>query len=88
MESEDNREVSVDLARTRRGRPRFEACGAASPLVSPKRILERRLSECRPSDLSREGCRLPTVERFNAQPGLGVEVAFRVTAWASNRPAS
>lgn len=73
MESEDNAEVSVDLAHDRRGQPRFEAYGAASLLLSPKRILE-----CRLTDLSLEGCRLRTIERFNAEPGLRVQVAFRV----------
>jgi hypothetical protein len=73
MESEDNAEVPVDLARDRRSQPRFEAYGAASLLVSPKRILE-----CRLTDLSLQGCRLRAVERFNAERGLRVQVAFRV----------
>jgi hypothetical protein len=73
MESEDNAEVPADLARERRSQPRFEAYGAASLLLSPKRILE-----CRLTDLSLQGCRLRAVERFNAEPGLRVQVAFRV----------
>jgi hypothetical protein len=34
--------------------------------------------QCRLTDLSLEGCRLRTVQRFNAEMGLRVEVAFRV----------
>jgi hypothetical protein len=73
MESEDNAEISLAIVADRRAQQRFDADGAASLLLSPERIMQ-----CRLTDLSLEGCRLRTVERFNAELGLRVQVAFRV----------
>jgi hypothetical protein len=76
MESEDNAEVSLAIVADRRAQRRFDADGAASLLLSPERIMQ-----CRLADLSLEGCRLRTVERFNAELGLQVQVAFRVNGF-------
>jgi hypothetical protein len=73
MKSEDNAEVSLANVADRRAQQRFDADGAASLLLSPERNMQ-----CRLTDLSLEGCRLRTVERFNAELGLQVQVAFRV----------
>jgi c-di-GMP-binding flagellar brake protein YcgR len=73
MKSEDNAELSLAIAADRRALQRFDTDGAASLLLSPERIMQ-----CRLTDLSLGGCRLRTVERFKAEPGLQVQVAFRV----------
>jgi len=82
MESEDNAEVTVAIPSEaalsdRRAQPRFAADGAATLLVGPDRSMQ-----CRLPDLSLEGCRLRTVQQFSAEPGLRVEVAFRVNGLA------
>src|SRR6202044_974640 len=73
MKSEDNAELSLAIAADRRALQRFDTDGAASLLLTPERIMQGRLT-----DLSLGGCRLRTVERFKAEPGLQVQVAFRV----------
>ena len=73
MTSDDNARVSLAIVADRRAQQRFDTDGAASLLLSPERIMQ-----CRLTDLSLGGCRLRTVERFKAELGLQVQVAFRV----------
>jgi hypothetical protein len=73
MKTEDKAEVSLAIVADRRAQQRFDADGAASLLLSPERTMQ-----CRLTDLSLGGCRLRTVERFKAEPGLQIQVAFRV----------
>jgi len=67
-----------ERGRERRAQPRFEVNDEATLLL----LADGRLLPSRVQELSLEGCRLRTRERFKAGAGVRVEVAFRVNGIA------
>ncbi|HXR37555.1 MAG TPA: PilZ domain-containing protein [Terracidiphilus sp.] len=78
MEAEENAKGMGMRGAERRAQPRFAVDGEATLLL----MGHGRPMPCWVTDLSLEGCRLRTRERFSARTQVRVEVAFRVNGMA------
>jgi hypothetical protein len=74
MDAEENPEVGESPESQRRAYPRFEVDEDASLLL----VSHESWHSCKVVDLSLEGCRVCTRERFQAGTGIRVEIKFKI----------